>query len=264
MIDRAIRMIASSAVAAPADRGPSLAEAAPEERLISLKRSLDRRYSRVGAGELRETFDRENARDPFRGGFRTLESLSERVLAPGTHAAVLSDTSVEVLTYVRHGDVAQEDSTGVRQELGTGEWGRSSARSGSTHRTVNGSPTDPAGTLQCCFTPDRSSLRTRPEKRHFPIAERRGILRLVFSPDGRNGSLRLRQNARGYSSVLDPGRHLIHELTEGRAAWLQVLSGRIQLIDEVLDAGDGASFVDESAVSITARASSEILLVELT
>ncbi len=224
--------------------------------MITLKRSGERRYSRVGSGELRESFDR--------GAFRTLESLTERILGPGTHAAVLADSSVEILTYVWHGDVAQEDSTGVRQELGPGEWGCSSARSGSTQRTMNGSPTAAAQTFQCRFTPDRSSLKIRPEKRHFPIAERRGGLRLVFSPDGRNQSLRLRQNARGYSSVLDPGHHVIHELTEGRAAWLQVLSGRIQLIEEVLGAGDGASFVDESAVSITAREASEILLVEVT
>jgi len=232
--------------------------------MITLRRSGQRCYFRVGSGELRETFDRGNPGDPFRGGFRTLESLSERVLAPGTHATVQADVSVEILTYVWQGDVAQEESSGARQELGPGEWGRTSARSGSTQRTVNGSSTAHARTWQCCFTPDRSSLKTRPEKRHFSIAERRGILRLVFSPDGRNESLRLRQNARGYSSVLDPGHHVVHELLEGRAAWLQVLSGRIQLIDEVLGAGDGASFVDESAVSITARETSEILLVELT
>jgi quercetin 2,3-dioxygenase len=232
--------------------------------MITLMRSGQRRYSRVDSGELRETFDREGPRDSFRDGFRTLESLSERLLAPGTQSAIRSDASVEILTFVWHGDVAQEDSTGARQELGPGEWGRTSAPSGSIVRTVNVSPTDPARTLQCCFTPDRGSLKTRPEKRHFPIAERRGALRLVFSPDGRNGSLRLRQNARGFSSVLDPGHHIVHELTERRAAWLQVLSGRIQLIDDVLGTGDGASFVDESAVSLTAREASEILLVEVT
>ena len=231
--------------------------------MITLRRSGQRCYLRVGTGELRETFDRGNPRDPFRGGFRTLESLSERVLAPGTQAVVQAEVSVEILTYVWQGDVAQEDSSGARQELGPGEWSCSSARSGSTQRTVNGSPTDPARTLQCCFTPDRNSLKTRPEKRHFSIAERRGVLRLVFSPDGRNASLRLRQNARGFSSVLDPGHHVVHELTEGRAAWLQVLSGRVQLVDLVLGAGDGASFVDESAVSMTALEPSEILLVEL-
>jgi redox-sensitive bicupin YhaK (pirin superfamily) len=232
--------------------------------MIILKRSGERRYSKVGAGELRETFDRDNPRDPFHGGFRTLESLNERVLAPGTHAAMESDAATEILTYVWHGTIAQEYSTGIRQELGPGEWGRSSARSGSTQRTVNGSPTDHARTFQCCFTPDRSTLKARPEKRHYSIAERRGILRLVFSPDGRNESLRLRQNARGYSSILDPGHHVVHELPEGRAAWLQVLSGRIQLIDHILCDGDGASFVEESSVSLTALELSEILLVEVT
>jgi len=232
--------------------------------MITLRKSGERRYSRVGSGELRETFDPENPRDPFRGGFRTLESLSERVLSPRTHSAVLSDAGVEILTYVCNGDVSQEDSTGARQDLGPGEWGRMSARSGSVQRSLNGSPADPARIFQCCFTPDRNSLKTRPEKRHFPIAERRGVLRLVFSPDGKNGSLRLRQNVRGYSAVLDTGHHVVHELTEGRAAWLQVLSGRIQLIEQTLVAGDAASFEEESAVSMTAREPSEILLVELT
>lgn len=231
--------------------------------MITLRKSIERRYSRISSGETWETFDRENPRDPFRGGFRTLESLSERVLAPGRDAAVESAESVEILTYAWRGDVAQEDSSGASQLLGQGEWSRTSARSGSTHRTVNGSQTEPARSFQCRFTPDRGSLKTPPEKRRFPVAEQRGVLRLVFSPDGSHASLRLRQNARVYSSVLDPGHHVIHELTEGRAAWLQVLGGRVQLIDEVLRAGDGASFVGESAVSITAREPSEILLVDL-
>jgi redox-sensitive bicupin YhaK (pirin superfamily) len=95
------------------------------------------------------------------------------------------------------------------------------------------------------------------------LAERRGVLRLILSPDGRNQSLRLRQNARVYSSILESGHHVIHELGAGRGAWLHVVSGRIQLIDHVLGTGDGASLVDEAAVSLTAKEASEILLFDL-
>lgn len=223
--------------------------------MITLKTSAERRHSRAPSGELWETFDR--------GGFRTLESLTERILAPGADAAVRSEAGLEIITYAFGGAVAQEDPSGARQLLGQGEWSRASAPPESIHRTANGSPTEPARTFQCCFAPDRSMLKTQAEKRRFPIAERRGILRLVFSPDGRNASLRLRQNARVYSSVLDPGHHVVHELTDGRAAWLQVLGGRIRLDDGVLGAGDGASFVDEAAVSMTALEPSEILLVDV-
>lgn len=229
--------------------------------MITLKRSAERRHSRTASGELWETFG--FGTDPSRPGFRTLESLTERVLAPGADAVMKCAAGLDILTYVLEGSVTQEDSGGDRRPLGQGEWGRAGAPPESTHRAANGSATEPARIFQCGFTPDRSLLRTRSENRRFPMAERRGVLRLVFSPDGRNASLRLRQSAEVYSSVLDPGHHVVHELKGGRAAWLQVLCGRIRLDEGFLGGGDGASVVDESAVSITAVGPSEIVLVDV-
>jgi quercetin 2,3-dioxygenase len=95
------------------------------------------------------------------------------------------------------------------------------------------------------------------------MTERRGVLRLLVSQDGREGSLRLRQDAGVYSSILDPGHHLIHEMASGRGAWLHVIGGRIHLAGRVMDPGDGASLQDEAAVSLTAQVASKILLFDL-
>jgi hypothetical protein len=95
------------------------------------------------------------------------------------------------------------------------------------------------------------------------MAERRGILRLLVSRSGRDSSLRLRQDVSVYSSILDAGHHLIHELAPERGAWLHVVNGCLQLVDHVLEAGDEAFLVGEAAVSVTARGPSEILLLDL-
>jgi redox-sensitive bicupin YhaK (pirin superfamily) len=99
--------------------------------------------------------------------------------------------------------------------------------------------------------------------KRFSAAERQGILRVVASPDGRKGSLRIRQDASIYSAMLDPGQHLIHELSPGRRAWLHVVRGEVTLDDEVLVAGDGVGYRAERAVSFTARTEGEILLLDL-
>ncbi|HZE97746.1 MAG TPA: pirin family protein [Planctomycetota bacterium] len=231
--------------------------------MITPRKSADRRRRTEGARETWITFDRENRSDPMSGGFRCLESLSEEALAPGADFSDQTSNDIEILTYVCDGSLVQQDPSGATQVLDPGECSRTSFRSGASYRTTNVSRTDAARAFRCLFTPDRASLRTHAEKKYFPIAERRGLLRLILSSNGRNGSLRFRRDGRVFSSVLDPGHHLVHELATGRGAWLQVVSGRIQLSDQVLNAGDGACFEEEAAVSLTAQQLSEILLFDL-
>jgi redox-sensitive bicupin YhaK (pirin superfamily) len=66
-----------------------------------------------------------------------------------------------------------------------------------------------------------------------------------------------------YSALLDPGQHLVHELSQGRTVWLHVVNGEVTLGEVVLTTGDGASITAERAVSITAQEESEVLLVDL-
>jgi hypothetical protein len=95
------------------------------------------------------------------------------------------------------------------------------------------------------------------------VAERRGLLCVVASPDGRTGSLHVHQDIRIYSTLLDAGQHVVHELRPGRGAWLHVVSGEATLGDLVLGTGDGVGLSGEPAVSFTAREATEILLVDL-
>ena len=230
--------------------------------MITLRRSGERRHIPGRGQDTWMTFNPESLQDPLRLGFRTLEALNEQMLAPGIGFLIRPDRNTEMFTYVQQGTLVQEDASGRTRVLERGECRCSTVGSGTTHRTVNGSLTEYAHAFQCCITPDREDLYRRPQQKRFPVAERRGILRLTASPQGIDGSLRMHQDIRVYSSLLDPGHHLIHELACRRAAWLHVVSGRIQLIEHRLGSGDGACLVEEPAASWTALEPSEILLFD--
>ena len=231
--------------------------------MITVRRAKERIRTIAGGQETWRSFNAENPFDPGHDGFRSLECLREEWLAPGVEFEFRAPRNLEILTYVWNGALILEDPGGRKIALETGECHRATAKNGSLYRGRNGSRSDTTRVFRGFMTPDRSILPTPGEKQRFSLAERCGVLRLLFSRDGRNSSLRLRQNAGVYSSILDPGRHLVHELPSGRGAWLHLVKGRIQVLDQVLEAGDGASFVEEQAVSLTARESSEILLFDL-
>jgi redox-sensitive bicupin YhaK (pirin superfamily) len=66
-----------------------------------------------------------------------------------------------------------------------------------------------------------------------------------------------------YSALLEPGHHVVHTLTPGRAAWLHIVQGEVKFGDLVLTTGDGAGVAAERSVSLTAREDSEILLLDV-
>lgn len=221
--------------------------------MITLRKAADRRHA-VHGGQ--ESWSEPEA-------FRSLESFREEGLRPGAEFRIQAPRDLEVVTYVSNGAVVLQEARKRTAPLETGECRRSTVRKGELHRAVNGSLTDPAQLFQCFLLPDDRQPQAPPERKRFSMAERRGVLKLLASRDGRDSSLRLRQDADVYSSILQSGHHLIHELAGGRGAWLHVVRGRIRLVEHLLGSGDGAWLVKEVAVSLTAMEPSEILLVDL-
>jgi redox-sensitive bicupin YhaK (pirin superfamily) len=197
------------------------------------------------------------------GGFGTLECLNEDRLPPGAGVPPISHRDAEVVTYVREGSLAYQDATGRSGVMQAGEFQRWATGQGNHHSEANASRTHWTQVFRLWLSPSEAVLVPDVEQRRFGTAERRGVYRLVASPDARRGSLRLHQDVLVFSSILGPGLHLVHELAEGRTAWLHVVHGEVSLGDVILTTGDGAGFAGERAVSLTAREDSELLLVDL-
>ena len=231
--------------------------------MITLSRAQERHHERHRNQEVWLTFRAGRVGRSFAGGFGALWGLREERLRPRAGAPRHRHREVEMVTYVREGALAYQDSVDPSGVIHAGEFQCVTAGSGIRHRETNPSRTQWAHLFQIWLHPPQAGLEPRHEQKRFSAAERRGRLCVVASADAQRGSLRVHQDALMCSAVLDPGQHVVHELSEERMAWLHVVEGEVTLGDAVLTTGDGAGVTAERAVSLTAQSESEILLVDL-
>jgi hypothetical protein len=231
--------------------------------MITLRRARERHSIRRRSQEVWLTFNPQDRTDPLADGFGALGALEENHLPPGANVAPQLYQAAEVVTYVLKGALAQEDSTGWSGVIHTCEFQRMATRLRVSHSERNASQTDRAHVFRMSLRPTESGLNYTHDQKFFSAAQRRGVLCIVASPDGRDDSLCVREDALIYSTILDVGQHMVHKLSQGRIAWLHVVHGEAALGDLVLVTGDGVGVTDEPAVSFTAREETEILLFDL-
>jgi len=231
--------------------------------MITLRRAAERHHIERIKHDRWITFYALDRADPLADGFGGLEVLTESRLAPGAEGAFSPNHEAEIITYVIDGTLAYSDSAGGTGVLAAGEFQRWTAGPGVRRRETNALQTDAVHAFHIWLRPLHPDVPQSQEQKRFPAAERRGALRVVASQDGHDDSLRVSQDARMYSALLEPGTHVVHELAATRRAWLHVVRGELSLGDLVLSRGDGAGVEDERALSMTAQSESEILLVDM-
>jgi hypothetical protein len=231
--------------------------------MIILRRADERLLHQLRKQKDWLTFHPQGQPDLLSAGFTTLESLSENLLPPRASAPRHLDHDAEMVTYVRSGALAYKDSIGRSGVIQSGEFQSMTAGRGIRRREKNASRTNWAHIFQVRLRPSESGLEPGLEQKRFSAAERRGRLCVIASPDGRSGSLPMHQDALIYSALLDPGQHMVHEISPGRSVWLHLVQGEASLSDLVLRTGDGVGVRGERALSLTARQGTEILLLDL-
>jgi len=231
--------------------------------MITLRRAGERHYDRHRKQEVWLTFFPRDRADPRADRFGRLESFSERRLPPGAFASRTPHHDAEIVTYVREGALAYEDAPGGKGVIQAGEFQGTTAGRGIRRSEKNASRSNWAQVFQLLLAPSEPGLEPGYEQKRFSRAQRRGGLCVVASGDGRRGSLPIHQDALTCSALLEPGQHVVHELSPGRIAWLHVVEGEAKLGDIVLTTGDGVGVTSEHAVSLTAQSETEILLLDL-
>ena len=229
--------------------------------MIMLLRHSERRQVRCGKQEAWSSVWAEDHPAPIRG-FGVLVAFDELRLAPGNSTEPHADNEAEVVSYVYQGALSQQDSAGYSGVVHAGEVQRMSTGRLIRHKeTCVGS--GGVHLFRISLRPSVAGIDREQEQKRFTAAQRRNLLCVVASPDGRKGSLRIHQDALVHSCILEPGHHLVHELEPGRCAWLHMVCGEAVLGDLVLTRGDGVGVADEPSISITAQDDTEILLVNL-
>jgi quercetin 2,3-dioxygenase len=231
--------------------------------MLTTRRSDDRGHFDLGWLDTRHTFSFGEYYDRHHMGFRALRVINEDVVRAGGGFGTHPHRDMEIVTYVLSGALGHKDSMGNGSTIVPDDIQRMSAGTGITHSEHNASPSEPVHLLQIWLLPAKTGGAPSYEQRAFPAADKRGRLRLVGAPDGRDGAVTIHQDVALYATVLAPGERVEHPLARGRHAWVQVTRGSITVNGEKLTAGDGAALSDEPRVEIVADSDAELLLFDL-
>jgi len=201
--------------------------------------------------------------DPRHMGYGPLRVINEDRVAPGTGFGTHGHRDMEIISYVLEGALAHQDSMGNGSTIVPGDVQRMSAGSGVRHSEYNH---DKAGTthfLQIWIQPSVTGIAPSYEQKHFDAAAKRGRLRLIASPDGADGSVRIHQDARVYAALLDGDERTTHRLAAGRRAYVHVARGSLTVQGLRLGAGDAIKVEKVSDIALEQGAQAEVLLFDL-
>jgi len=231
--------------------------------MLTIRRSGERGGGDHGWLKTQHTFSFNDYWDEKWMGFRSLRVINEDWVAPSSGFPTHPHRDMEIITYVLSGQLEHKDSLGTGSVILPGDGQRMSAGRGIRHSEFNPSPSEKVHLLQIWILPDKNGYDPGYEQKSFPEAEKRGRLRLIASPDGADGSVKINQDAKLFVTLLPPGEEVRHAIDAKRHAWLQVAKGEVQLNGQTLQQGDGAAISDEKELTIRATKDAEVLLFDL-
>jgi redox-sensitive bicupin YhaK (pirin superfamily) len=231
--------------------------------MLTVRRSQDRGHAQHGWLDSHHTFSFADYYDPAHMGFRGLRVINEDRVAPARGFGTHGHKDMEIISYVLEGGLVHKDSLGNGSEIHPGDVQRMSAGTGVQHSEHNASSEAVVHFLQIWLLPVHKGLAPGYEQKTFSAADKRGRLRLVAAPDGREGAVVVHSDAVVYAGLFDAGESAQLHLAKGRHAWVQVARGRVRVNDTELETGDGAAVSDEDSVRVEGVQSGEILVFDL-
>jgi redox-sensitive bicupin YhaK (pirin superfamily) len=231
--------------------------------MIEIRKADDR--GRADHGWLRSyhTFSFADYYDPEHMGFGSLRVINEDRIQPGTGFGTHGHRDMEIISYVLEGALAHKDSMGNGSTIVPGDVQRMSAGKGVLHSEFNDSRDGITHFLQIWIEPDVAGLAPSYEQKHFDATAKRGNLRLVASPDGREGSVTIHQDACLYAAILDGADRATHALAPGRRAYAHVALGKVTVNGHLLEPGDALKASDTRDIVLESGEKAEVLLFDL-
>lgn len=231
--------------------------------MIDIRPASQRGHANHGWLDSFHTFSFGEYFDTQQMGWGVLRVINDDTVVAGRGFGTHGHRDMEIMSYVLQGELEHKDSMGTGSVIRPGDVQLMSAGTGVRHSEFNPSSTNPVHFLQIWIEPAFTGTRPSYQQRRFDVSAKRGRLQLIVSPDGRQDSLTLGQDARVYAALLDGQESISHPLDAGRRAYVHVAQGSLSLNGQPMSAGDGAKVSDEIVLVLDGGADAEVLLFDL-
>jgi len=231
--------------------------------VIEIRRGTERGHAEHGWLDSFHSFSFADYYDPEHMGFGPLRVINEDRVQAGQGFGTHGHRDMEIISYVLEGGLAHKDSMGNGSVIRPGDVQRMSAGTGVMHSEFNASDRDPVHFLQIWIEPSVRGVKPSYEEKRFEPADKRGRLRLIASPDGRDGSTTIHQDAYLYAALVDGDEGFTHRPTAGRRTYVHVIRGDVTVNGNPLTHGDALKVLGEQSVRFEAGRDAEVLLFDL-
>lgn len=232
--------------------------------MITIRRAGERGSFNHGWLDTRHTFSFAGYYDPRFMGFRSLRVINEDFVEPGRGFGTHGHQDMEIVTYIVQGALEHKDSLGTGSIIRPGEVQRMTAGTGVRHSEFNPSRDERVHLLQIWIMPEKNGLTPSYEQKEFPIQTERGKFHKIASgsPNG-DSAITIHQDAHIFAGVFDDRQTAQYTLGSGRAAWIQVVKGAVEVNGNKLEAGDGAAVEGIDQLTFQSDGTSELLMFDL-
>ena len=231
--------------------------------MLTLRKSQDRGYADHGWLKSYHSFSFAGYYDPAHMGWGNLRVINEDRVAPGAGFGKHGHRDMEIISYVLSGELAHRDSMGNVEAIPPGDVQRMSAGTGVQHSEFNHAEGQTTHFLQIWIEPNVTGIAPSYEQKTIPVAEKRGVLRLVASPDGAQGSVTIHADAKVYAGLFDGGERAELALDPARKGYVHLVRGALEVNGQRLDAGDAVLLEGESRIVLAGGRDAEVLVFDL-
>jgi redox-sensitive bicupin YhaK (pirin superfamily) len=238
--------------------------------MITLRKSSDRGQADHGWLKSFHSFSFADYHDPRHMVFGNLRVINEDRIAPGTGFGTHGHRDMEIVSYVLAGELAHKDSMGNGQAgaavsgvIRPGDVQRMSAGRGVMHSEFNHAPKETTHFLQIWIEPNVRGIEASYEQKHFDAESKRGALKLVASPEGRDGSVTIHADAAIYSGLFDGDEQFVQQLDAARKTYVHVVRGQVEVNGQALRSGDALRIEHEPELRIEHASDAELLVFDL-
>lgn len=231
--------------------------------MLTLRKSQDRGYADHGWLKSFHSFSFAGYYDARHMEFGNLRVINEDRIAPGAGFGTHRHQDMEIISYVLSGELAHKDSMGNIKAIPPGDVQRMSAGNGVEHSEFNHTADQITHLLQIWIEPNVKGIAPSYEQKSFPSAEKRGALRLVASPDGAQGSVRIHADASMYAGLFDGAEATSLALNPARKTYVHLVAGALEVNGQALLGGDAALLQGESLLQLGCAKNAEVLVFDL-
>jgi quercetin 2,3-dioxygenase len=231
--------------------------------MLTLRKSQDRGYADHGWLKSYHSFSFAGYYDAAHMGWGNLRVINEDRIAPGTGFGTHGHKDMEIISYVLSGSIGHKDSIGNGASIPPGDVQRMSAGRGIQHSEFNHAPQDETHFFQIWIAPNAMGITPGYEQKTFATPEKRGVLRLVASPNGAQGSVTIHADAQMYAGLFDGAETAQIAINPARKAYVHLVRGSLKVNGQVLQGGDAAKLEGESAITVDGGQNAEVIVFDL-